>query len=240
MKYPFRSKILPLFTILAGAVGFALRLWLFSAIDHKALLPAGHPAGTILFILTALVLGILFLTTRRIDHRPIPEKAQRFIAFTAYLLGGVGLILTGLTDLSVSAAKLALLATIASLAGGVAMIWMGLLKCNGKALPYGLPAVLTMVLMLDTVAQCQTWGAVAQVQVYFFPLLASVFLILTAYHKTLLTAGRGKPSALAFFSQGAMFFCFLSLNTNQWPLYGGMLFWSAVQIIPTILSQKEA
>ena len=67
MKHPFRSHILPLFTMGAGGLGFALRLWLFSATDEKGLLPAGHWADAALYLLTALVLGILFLATRQLS-----------------------------------------------------------------------------------------------------------------------------------------------------------------------------
>ena len=61
MKHPFRCRILPIFTIGAGGLGFALRLWLYAGIDAKGLLPAGHPADYALFLLSAITVGILFL-----------------------------------------------------------------------------------------------------------------------------------------------------------------------------------
>ena len=64
MKHPFRSHILPFFTVGAGGLGFALRLWLYAGIDEKGLLPVGHPADYLLFLLSALTIGILFLATR--------------------------------------------------------------------------------------------------------------------------------------------------------------------------------
>ena len=57
MKHPFRSHILPYFTVAAGVLGLILRIWLFSATDSKGLLPAGHPADYALYLLTALTLG---------------------------------------------------------------------------------------------------------------------------------------------------------------------------------------
>lgn len=240
MKNPSSTKFLPYFTLIAGVVGFLLRLWLFSAMGENKLLPANHPADTCLFLLTAAVLGVLFLSTRKPAARAVsPGKMRSYHIFSAfcYLLGCLGLIATAF---AASTAKLALIATLASLAGGIVMILMALLKLLGKNLPYGLPAILTVVLMINTVAQCQVWGAIPQLSVYFFPLLASVFLILTAYHKTLLTAGKEKPALLAFFSQGALFFCFISLCSDQWPLYFGMLFWAAVQLYPVIFTKKEA
>lgn len=240
MKHPFRSNILPLFTMGAGGLGFALRIWLFSAVDEKGLLPKGHPADYALYILTALVLGILFLATRELQPRRISRKFVRMSGVCAYAFGGLGLILTAVLQLSGSSARLAGIAMVSCIVGGLIMFFMAVLKFNRKRLPYWLPAILTVVLMLDTVAQCQVWGAVPQLQEYFFPLLASVFLILCAYYKTTYAAKKGDTKLLAFFSQGALFFCCLSLNADQWPLYLGMLFWAAVQLYPCILMKKEA
>ena len=206
MKHPFRSHILPLFTMGAGGLGLALRIWLFSSIDDKGLLPAKHPADVLMYILTALTLGILYLATREAFTTPLPSRIAAF----------------------------------SSMVGCFAMFIMAAFKYFRKRLPYWLPAILTVVLMLDTVAQCQIWGAVPQLQEYFFPLLASVCLILSAYYKTTLVAKKSNAKLLAFFSQSALFFCCLSLNSRQWPLYLGMLFWAAVQLFPCILMKKEA
>ncbi len=70
--------------------------------------------------------------------------------------------------------------------------------------------------------------------------MASIFLIFTAYYKTLLISKQDKAKLLAFFSQGALFLCCVSLNTTQWPLYFGMLFWAAAQLYPCMRIKKEA
>ena len=239
MKHPFRSSILPYFTMGAGGLGLALRLWLFSKMDENSLLPTGHIADTALYILCALTLGILFLATRELKPQRISRQFVRICGTCAYLTGGLSLILTAILKLPASNARLAWLAVAASLVGGLAMLFMAALKFARKRLPYWLPAILTVVLMLDTVTQCQIWGAVPQLQIYFFPLLASIFLVLSAYYKTVFAAKQTGTQKLAFCSQGALFFCCLSLNTAQWPLYLGMMLWSAVQIFPCILTQKE-
>ena len=240
MKHPFRCHILPLFTMGAGGLGLALRLWLFSQIEENALLPTGHVADAALYILSALTLGILFLATRDLTPRRLNRQFIRICGTGAYGIGGLSLILTAVLKLPATNARLAWLAVAASLIGGFAMLYMAVLKLAGKRLPYWLPAILTVVLMLDTVTQCQVWGAIPQLQFYFFPLLASIFLVLTAYHKTVFAAKQTNAKLLAFFSQGALFFCCLSLNASQWPLYLGMMFWAAVQIFPCILTKKES
>lgn len=239
MKHPFRSHILPYFTFGVGILGLVLRIWLFSTTDEKGLLPTGHFADHALFILTALVILILFFSTRKLTPRPVNKAFLRYANGVSCILGGLGLIFSAIFHLAGSTARLAWLATVASFMGGLVMIAMALLHFSRRRIHYGMPAIVTVVLMLDAVTQCQVWGSVPQLQLYFFPLLASVFLILTAYCKTAFTARRPKPKQLAFFSQGALYFCFLSLNSSQWMLYLGMLFWAAVQIYPCTIMKKK-
>lgn len=240
MKHPFRSHILPFFTMGAGGLGLVLRLWLFSNMDENKLLPVGHWTDAALYILSALTLGVLFLATRELTPRKISKKFVQISGTCAYAIGGLSLLLTAVLNQPESHVRLSWLAVAASLVGGLAMFYMAALKLARKRLPYWLPAILTVVLMLNAVTQCQIWGAVPQLQVYFFPLLASIFLILSAYHKTVFAAKQRNTRLLAFFSQGALFFCCLSLNTSQWPMYFGMMLWAAVQIYPCILTKKES
>lgn len=238
MKHPFRSNLLPVIPALAGVLGLILRIWLFSAIDEKGLLPAKHIADTLLYILTAVTLGILFLATR--DLRSIRNGFARLTGILGCLLGSAGLLFTGLLYLSNTAAQFSTLAAAACMIGGITLLAMAILMFLRKEISYGFGAILTVCLILYTVTNCKSWGTVSQLQEYFFPLMAAIFLILSAYHFTLLSANQGKPHQLAFFSQGALFFCCVCLNTAQWPLYLGMLFWAAVQLYLCIPAQKEA
>lgn len=236
MKHPFRSHILPVFPAVAGALGLLLRFWLFSATDEKGLLPATHIADTLLYILTAVTLGFLFLATRELTPRPVRKG---FFGIPGCVMCAIGLLCSGISLFFGSAQRFSGLAAIACIAGGLILLVMAARKFFHKRIPYGFFAVLTACLMLDTIASCQIWGTVSQLQEYFFPLMASVFLILSTYHATLLAAGQGKPKLLAFFSQGALFFCCVCLNTARWPLYLGMLFWAASQLYSCIRKQKE-
>lgn len=240
MKQLLRSHSLPVLPAAAGILGLLLRIWLFSAIDEKGLLPAKHFADTAVFLLTAIVLGILFLITQTPLSRPVRKGVPALAGILGCAMGGIGFLCTGLRSFSAHAVRFSGIAALAGIVGGLALLAMAVLKYFRKRVGYGFPAIATVCLMLDTVAQCQVWGAASQLQEYFFPLMASVFLILTAYHATFLAAGRGKPKWLAFFSQGALFFCCTCLNTAHWTLYLGMLFWAAAQLYPCIRKRKEA
>ena len=239
MKHPFRSNILPYFTMGAAGLGFALRLWLFSAIDEKGLLPAKHPASSLLFILSAIVLGILFLAARKLEPHRFGTPSRSSHLWTG-LLGCIGLVCNAFLNINGSTSKLVLVAVILSILGGLAMAGMAVLAFLRKKVPYWLNAILTVSLMVTTVAQCQVWGAEPQLQVYFFPLMASIFLVLTAYQKTARLAGQGKRTLLVFFSQAAAFFCCLSFNSAHAIFYVGMFSWAAMQVFFCLPRKKEA
>ena len=164
MKHPFHSRILPWFPLGAGAVGLLLRFWLFSATDEKGLLPAGHFADPALYLLTALTLGILFLATRQLHSRKIAKVAFRYIGAFSCLIGACGLGYTGMMHFFTGTVRLSTVAAIASMLGALALLIMALLHYAHLKAPYWLNAIVTMILMLDTVAQCQVWGAVPQLQ----------------------------------------------------------------------------
>lgn len=236
MKHPFRFSILPYFTMGAGGLALALRLWLFSAMDAKGLLPTAHAADTLLYIVSALVLGILYLSTRELTPAPGRKGLLKKARMPAYLLAGICLLATAWMDLTKIHVSLARPAALACAVGGVILL-AGAFGIGKKAFP--LRMAFTVALMVQTVAQCQIWGSEPQLQVYFFPLLASVFSILTAYQVTALEASQGNRKLLAFFGQSALFFCCASLNTQLWPMYLGMGLWSIIQLIPCYPTKKE-
>lgn len=239
MKSPFHSHILPRFAFVSGFFGLLLQIWLFSATDEKGLLPAKHFADYASFILTAVTIAVIFLATRTLTPRQKHKRTIRNYNLFAYVAGGLGLILNAVFTLIKSPVRLALVATLASLLGGIVMFLMAYLYKVNKRFSYLLPAAVTVVLMLDAVAQCQVWGSLPQLQEYFFPLMASIFLILTSYERTLFSARKPRPKVLAFYSQTSVFFCIISLNSQQWLLYLGMLFWAAAQIYPCTAIKKK-
>lgn len=232
MKHPFRFSILPYFTMGAGGIGLCLRLWLFSATDEKGLLPASHPADTLLYILCALVLAIVFLASRESCVTPFRRRFRQIAETAGNAVGCVCLLLYALTRSG------NILTLCACIAGSIVLLLAAILAWQKKPLSYRLSAVLTVVLMVCTVSQCRAWGAIPQLQHYVFPLLASVFSILTAYHRTTLAAGYGKRRNLAFFSQGALFLCCLSLNSDPL-LYLGLAGWVTVQLFVCYHTKKE-
>lgn len=230
MNKIFKPAILPLFTLIAGLIGFALRLWLFWTADDKGLLAATHPAGILVIILTALVLAVLALCVRTLAPM---GKYQKL--FPAWLLAGIGCIVAAagilyvdIRDLIAQPDGITIATLVLGAVASAALLILGYCRWKGKHPSFWLQAAMTVYFMLHLVSQYRLWSSEPQVQVYMFPLLASVFLMLTAYQGAVLDAEKkGSRRGYVFANQAALFFCFLSLQGSSWPFYLAMAAWTA-------------
>lgn len=229
MKKIFKPGILPLFTLIAGAVGFGLRLWLFlPGVDERGLLPASHPAGTLVFILTAIVLVVLALCVRTLS--PITKYSKLFPAWLPAAIGCVaaaaGILYVDIRDLVIQPDVITIVTLVLGLVASAALLILGYCRWKGNHPSFWLQAAITVYFMLHLVSQYRLWSSESQLQVYFFPLLASVFLMLTTYHGAVLDAEKkGSRRWYVFCNQAALFFCCLSLQGSTWPFYLVMAIW---------------
>lgn len=223
-------KYLPWFAAVSGLIGLLLRLWLSSLRDAKGLLPYSHISVPLLLLLTALTLLVLTLCARSVC--PDGRFRQRFCAGLwggiGNLAAAVGILLLSITQFRTSADFFRYFCLPAGVLAACALVWAGLCRFRGKIPPFITYAVVTVYLMLNAVSHCRSWGTDPQLMDYFFEALASVFLMLTAYHRTALTINRGNYCWFVFTDLAALFFCCMCLNTGSFPFYPAMAVWSAV------------
>lgn len=234
MNKIFKPVWLPLFTLIAGLAGLGLRLWLFlGGTDDRGLLVAGHPAGILVFVLTAVFLVVLGLWVR-----PLTPVGKYQKLFPARPLAGIGcaaaaagILYVDIRDLIARQDIITVITLVLGAVAAAALVVLGICRWKGKRPSFGLRAVVTVYFMLHLVSQYRLWSAESQLQVYFFPLMASVFLMLTAYHGAVLDAEKnGSRRFYVFTSQAALFFCFLSLHGTSWPFYLTMGLWLAFDL----------
>lgn len=232
MKNLLKPGILPWFTLGAGGLGVALRLWLYANIDEKGLLPVGHPADALTYILTALVFAVLFLCVRQL--RPMTKYARLFPAGIGRAVGcaagAVGILCAGLFQFLNGAGLLGLLTVGIGVAAEACLGYTAFLRLKGRRPSFLLHAVPTVFVMLYTVCQCRGWGSEPEVQTYFFPLLACIGLMLTGYYLAVLDTRRGSRQWLVFFNQAALYCCCLSLTEENCLFYLGMAVWLALDL----------
>lgn len=219
-----RKGIFPWFTIIEGIVGFFMQCWLFSSADQKGLLPPYHIAGIISFLLLAMTLVICWVGSRQ-EKDLCPDKL--FFSSTA-AAAGVGISAIGLACSAFSAPGAGILRTLTLAFGILASASLGYIAfCRSKGLHAKamLHCVITLYLILRTMSNCSIWSAEPQFQLYFFPLIACMFLMITSYYRAALALGVEHSKKYVFFSQAALFCCCMCCRGSDWLFYLSAALW---------------
>ena len=225
MKRPFHPKRIPLFILSAGALGFILRAWLFiGGIDEKGLLLSDHPANALLMILTAITLPVLFLYLRRLIGIPPYQKLFQPAIPAAVGCGvaALGILITECIALSAQTDNVSVISFLLGLLAAGCLGFSAFCRMRGIRPKVYVHGGVAVYLMIHLVAQYRQWSAEPQLQAYCFQLLASVFLMLAAYHRTALDMLSGSRRWYVFFNYGALFFCCLALYGENWLFYLSM------------------
>ena len=228
MKNPLRPGFAPLVTLFGAAVAAVLRLWLFATgIDAKGLLMPAHFSNTAMFVLTALALGAIFLCLAPISGKA-PYRglfpASPFAAVGNWIAAaGIGITLfLGAEQPADSAGWLYLI--LGALAV-ISFIILGACRLKGIRPNPFFHGLITLHLIFRLIHQYRHWNTEPQLQVYFFQMLALVFLMLSAYHLATLDANIGNIKNALFFRYGAVFFCCFSACEEAPAFYGALALW---------------
>ena len=230
MKKLFNTKLLPILPLSAGILGLVLRLLLYAVgIDEKGLLVKDHPLTLLSFILAALVLGALFLCCRDIpaagkENVLFPESP---IAALGCAAAAVGILLTDTYELFIRKDPITIACFALGIAAAACLLFAARSRTKGLGASFVIYGIVTVYLMLHPLSQYRLWSADSQLMNYGFHLLASVFLMLTGYHRTALDAGKGSVKWHTFCSQAALFFCCVSIHGSSWLFYLSMALWTA-------------
>ena len=225
MNQASKPGLFPWFTLFAGILGVALRCWLLSLADANALLPENHIAGVLSFILLAITLGVcaLFISRRQLPEQYSRRFPRSVLSAICILLGAVGLCYSGFTRSIVGG--LSILFPVMCVLGALCLLVIAFCRFQGMRPNFLLRCAVTVCLMLRAVVCCRSWGTEPQLQLYFFQLLASVFLLLATFHHTELDAGLGHYRRYCFFNQAALFCCCLCLPGEEVLFYLSAALW---------------
>ncbi|MBQ8796895.1 MAG: hypothetical protein IJZ56_01730 [Oscillospiraceae bacterium] len=223
-----KQKLLSWVVLGAGLLGTALCL-LSAGIDtdDRGLLPAGHPTHIFIYLLTAVVIGFLLYVLRDVQGSLPYNKAfpVDILALAGHGAGVVGIVSASVSILLEPATVLGILAGVSGFLAAGCLGLIGFFRYKKLRPNYIFHAVITVHLVLLLVFRYQAWNTQPQLQLYFTQLMASLFLMLTLYHRAALDAGTGNRRDFAFFNLGAVFFCCLALVSEQWLFYLGMGAW---------------
>ena len=235
MKKVITERGLCAMTLSAGALGLLLRVWLFATgVDDKGLLESTHPANVMIFVLTAVVMAALLycvLQCSKVMGKPF--KASQTAA-TGCMLAAVGILIANVLELTEAKDTVSTVSAAVGVLAAVSFFYLGVRRKDGHRSSMAAYSVIILYYMTHLVLQYRMWSAEPELQKYMFPLLASVFLMLSAYHRAALDIHGKQFRNYIFFNQAALFFCLLSLNSESWLFYLAMAAWVATDLyIPT-------
>lgn len=223
-----QPSLIPWLTLLLGAVGYALRLWLLSGLDSHGLLPVAHPAGIICIVLLFLLL--IFYVLLVLPLAPVAQYAALFprsaLAVAGNLIAAAGFFLEGIRKLS-DMGLLGMVFLVLSVLATLCMLYAAYCRLKGQRCHYLVRSYICFYLMLHLILSCRFWGSASQVQLYLFQLLASLFLVLAGYYRTVLDAQKSDRRPYIIVTQGALFCCLLSLKGDSALYYLAMAIWMA-------------
>lgn len=172
--------IFPWFTVIEGMAGFFMQCWLFSSVDDSGLLPPYHIAGILSFVLLALTLVICWFGSK--GEKDLCPDRLFFSSVPAAI--GIGLSAVGVAFSAFTASGTGILQILTFGTGILAAAALGYIAvCRAKKFHADamLHCIVTVYLILRTMTNCSGWSAEPQFQLYFFPLLACVFLMITGF-----------------------------------------------------------
>lgn len=239
----FQPSILPVFTLIAGGIGIILRFILLrTQIDARGLLTAGHPISIVLYVLTACTLAVIALCVLPLKsnprhHRRMFRKSIR-PAFGC-MFAGIGVLLSALQQILHQQDILTIVMMLMAFVCALCFGFLGYARQKGTRPHYLVHTGIAVYLMLHLVCQYRVWSPEPQLALYFFQLLACVFLMLTAYQTVCLDIYKGDRRLYVFFNQAALFCCCLSLTDTLRYFYLGMGIYCATNLCTLRVSRSH-
>lgn len=240
MKKLLKNEWIQALTLVLGLSGaFAHRRMMSTGLDDKGLLIPGNPVTAALWVLClgylslALVISLAQTESGAFRAHFPPCKLRGTLSVS----GGLLMILYGVTLLLGSQPVVGVLAV----AAGISMAFTGLCRFRCKHPNPMFHCCVCVFFIVRLVLSFRNWSADPQLQDYVLPLLASLSLMLFAYHRASSDANQMTPKRTAFFSLCAAFFCLASLaDASMRLMHLGAGLW-AVGAAPTLepMEHKE-
>lgn len=213
MKVSSVYKHLPWYVLGAGGIGLLLRLWLLSSTDEKGFLVANPTAQTLLWVLAITVPTALFFLTRELG-----EGKKYSFNFPASMTGAIGtgaaagaISIHSIVGLFTSTAAVDTVCAVLGIISGLALGLAAWCRYLGRRPNFLLHVMVTIHIMFRLICQYRQWSSDPQILDYSFQIIATIFLMLAAYHRGCFDNDMGDRRNYAFFALSTLFFCCLSL-----------------------------
>lgn len=226
MKKLLRPRYLPYYTLIAGLLGFLLRLWTLGGGPNKLGLYEPQPIAWILMALLCAITAAVILYSIRglknpgkfIDHFPASLPGAVGCGFCA-----VGLVIAGFTASEEVGIVFSLVMTALAITGALGMCLCAVARKCGNRPPFWPYLASCVYLGLRLFDRCRGWSEEPQTAVYLFPFLASTALMLAMFHMTTFHVNTGKRRIALFFSLSGIFLSLICLASSTESIFYGCM-----------------
>ena len=227
MKKILNPAWLPVFSILAGVVAMLLRFWqLAVGVDEKGLLISGHASVYMIFGLLIFSVVIMVLLCRKMPTTWTSGFTGSVWAGSCAFVSAMGLLAADIIEFIHGNDMIVTVNFLLGILAAGALVWMGLCRLSGVKAGIISHSLLSIYFMLHLIVQYRLWSAEPQLLVYCFPLLASVCLMLSCYHRAELSITGKRVRRFLFLNQLSLLLCCMSLGESLL-FYGSMALWTA-------------
>lgn len=240
MKQLSKQHLPAIVSTAAGLLCLILQIWFFRTVDEKGLLNSSHPGAFLTGLLSAAVMVLLAIRSFRQKQTchfpPAPVCGIGMLLTAAGLASGTWTLLSCVSLLP------AILLAVLGILSSVCAVFAALLRFRKLRVHPMLYCPSVVFFMVVLVCMYQQWSGEPELLRYCYPLLALVFLMITAYQRAAVKAGIGDGSQYLFFSRGALFFCLAAIPGSSLRIMFGAL---AVSIlldgcsIPMVSAHEE-
>lgn len=238
MKKHLNNKRILGLTLLLGLLGLLLQKRLLAVgLDGKGLLISGTPWAAALWAESLLFLAAALWVSRGQKRRSgwsadFPACKVRGVLG---ILGGVLVAVCGVSQMTGGALAVGVLATVA----GGCMAFTGQCRFSGRHPSPLFHCLVCVFFVVRLVLSFRQWSADPQLQDYVMQLMASISLMLFAFHRASADAGMMNPRRTVFFSLCSCYFCVNSLlDPSMGLLYLGAGAW-CLGAAPTMEASEE-
>ena len=232
MKRFINPKNIPLLVLLSSLLAVGLRIWTRGGGPNDAGLFAHKPlAWVLLWLLTAAVIASMVYALRRLKHSgtyrdnyprsamaalcAVPAAVSFLVSGYVQLRDSVGLGLPGMTVVDTVTGILALVA-------GLCLLLSAVYRFLGKKPFFLINGLICVYLAVRLFNCCRIWSNEPQMGIVVFPFLASMSLMLSAYHRVCFDVDLGKRFISAFWSLLSVYFCVVAMLSFEQPLFYGL------------------
>lgn len=207
MKKLFPPPTLSLVCAVLGVMTMVLRMWLIrTGFDGQGLLNTAHPANIVSWILTGIVVVLVFATV-------LGQKGR--CLFPPQGLNAVGILFAALGFLSIALRCLKRRESYLELAAGIfaavavlcaLLMAVNRLRRRRTHVLLSLPFILCFALLI--LSRYTAWSAEPDPQKYVWPLVGLVCVMIATYQFLAAQLGTGSSFNYLLFGSCGIFFCF--------------------------------